>query len=308
MRTMRLTCRRAFTLIELLVVIAIIGILIALLLPAVQKIREAAARMQCQNNLKQLGLAAQNYESANGTLPPGLNSTSGMGTLAYLLPYVEQSPLYSQIPQAMFSLTNNTAGVWWGGAWTQSQSNIKIFLCPSDNAQNVSPSVGVFAFFGVQPNVCGFAIGADTIEGVYFAGNNPIGRTNYISSEGGLGVQADSWGNYNGPYSLNSKTKMTDIIDGTSQTIAFGEFFGGTNVGTRDYVASWIGAGSFPSAWGLGQTAQWYTYGSNHTGIIQFAFCDGSVRPLTKSGDYNSFVFASGKADNRVYDPGLLGQ
>src|SRR6516165_1269146 len=136
--------RGGFTLIELLVVIAIIAILIGLLLPAVQKVREAAARIQCTNNLKQIGLALHTYHDANKRFPPGYldgntdpNSTPdndvgpGWGWASFILPFIEQGNVYNQI--------NLKVGVGVGSNVGISQQPLVIYQCPSDSLQDAFP-------------------------------------------------------------------------------------------------------------------------------------------------------------------------
>jgi len=301
--------RRGFTLIELLVVIAIIAILIGLLLPAVQKVRSAASRMSCTNNLKQISLAAHTYDSTNGKLPPGINMTSYLGTLAYILPYVEQNAIYQQIPTGMFVLPpNTTGGVWWGGAWTPANNYIKTFLCPTDELQSISPTSGVFAYIYTGPGY---------VTGGYFGGANPtIGRTNYASNSGALGKSGDAfWDQWTGPYYQNSTVSIASIGDGTSNTIAFGEILGGTNPGSRNFVNSWIGGCNLPTAWALPTTTDWPNFGSKHE-MVNFGMCDGSVRSIRKfSGtatdwySTNWYVFQrmAGANDGQVYDPSAIG-
>ena len=123
--------RCGFTLIELLVVIAIIAVLIGLLIPAVQKVREAAFRAQCLNNLKQIGLAAHNYHSANRKLPPGASSTPAFASaLVIMMPYLEQANKYNQF-DFKYDVNNPTYNL---AAETQ---DVPIFLCPSDPSQGL---------------------------------------------------------------------------------------------------------------------------------------------------------------------------
>src|SRR5689334_3797378 len=135
--------RRGFTLIELLVVIAIIAVLIGLLVPAVQKVREAASRTQCTNNLKQLGLAAQNYHDANGHFPPGIGyyPTANNGTFGtyffHLLPYLEHAPLHkSALGSVLYPPPIGPTMVYYPGNNNVYSQRVTAFLCPSD------PSIG----------------------------------------------------------------------------------------------------------------------------------------------------------------------
>jgi len=285
----------AFTLIELLVVIAIIAILIGLLLPAVQKVREAASRMSCENNLKQIGLAALNYESAYGVLPPGnlLANGSYIGAEAILLPYIEQNNLYNQIPQTFFTTGN---GVWWGGAYSQACNQIKTYLCPSDTAATVTPTNGVWAYI----YTAGY-----TVYGGYFGPTPALGKTDYAPCSGYIGAGDPT---YQGAYDTDSKTKIVAITDGTSNSFAFGEWLGGTDTGPRDFVGTWMGAGGMPSAWGLASPSAWYKFGGKHIGVVLFTYCDGSVHGVTRSCDYNTYVNASSIADGNVINWSLLGQ
>jgi len=182
--------RRGFTLIELLVVIAIIAILIGLLLPAVQKVREAAARAQCQNNLKQLGLAIHNYASANSSaLPYNLSYTPtgpGWGPFYYnLLPYIEQQNVYNR--------SLNT-GAGWGG--NNHNTIIKTYICPSDPAPNAGLTTNGWAATSYAPNFYLWCAtnNQDTTTGQYQSGprynigNIPDGTSNSIAIVERLGA------------------------------------------------------------------------------------------------------------------------
>jgi prepilin-type N-terminal cleavage/methylation domain-containing protein len=313
--------RGAFTLIELLVVIAIIAVLIGLLLPAVQKVREAAARIQCGNNLKQIGLAALDYHSAHQVLPPGVlmhkanvppwNSAnpyadSYTSCLVFLLPYIEQDNIYRTINPVDLD-PNQQPGGWWNREFGVAQAHIKTYECPSDN-----PYTGGLNVFAVM--TCGDAIPPPPGSDLYGASFGPggsvdtLGATNYASNAGYIGDVSDPGAvAYRGPYYANSNTKITEITDGTSNTIGFGETLGGTFPGARGSRFCWFGAGNLPTGFGLSEPTGWYTYGSKHTGVVLFVYCDGSVRPIRKGADFNNYVFASGAVDGQIVDFTQLG-
>jgi prepilin-type N-terminal cleavage/methylation domain-containing protein len=184
---------RAFTLIELLVVIAIIAVLIGLLLPAVQKVREAAARMSCSNNLRQIALAAHNYDSTFGRLPPGMDSQN-VGEMVYLLPFIEQQQRFNNFSfDPAFSLwnlnplnrppTNGTDNVPRPPALYGCEGLIKNLICPSAP----DPSEYVTALMFVDYAIPGQDFASAAHYGHIFSaapGRDVIGKSNYLGNGG----------------------------------------------------------------------------------------------------------------------------
>lgn len=207
--------RNAFTLIELLVVIAIIAILIGLLLPAVQKIREAANRMSCTNNLKQIGLGLHNHHDSylyfpagfTAIAPPGGDVAPGWGWSFHVLPYLEQDNMWKSQDQTQ-SVTNSALLA----------QKIKMYTCPSD-VQNQNFQV--------------YASGGIAINNVFAA---PSSYAAFVGGDETEVTTGDSKGMFHGIFYRNSKTRIAEITDGTSQTAMVAERACGITQGT------WAGA------------------------------------------------------------------
>jgi len=288
--------RPGFTLVELLVVIAIIGILVALLLPAVQAAREAARRMQCTNNLKQLALANHNYHDIYKTFPPNhifsvaaanAQNTEGWGWHVLILPQMEQQPLHDQLAVTKYTLTDTLAGLnpALPNPLPLLQTEIKGFVCPSDS-NKFAPLVHTSRHFGG---------GVGTNAGGW--GNWQPSATNYMSSRGmrnnnQINVNNDTHGMFMGVLSV----KLRDVLDGTSNTFLIGErdtIFcrSGTWIGVRNPRGN--GTRGFyyntancrvllnspdpPFAWNSREGCS-EGFSSLHPGGANFALADGSVR------------------------------
>ena len=315
----------AFTLIELLVVIAIIAVLIALLLPAVQAAREAARRAQCTNNIKQIGLAANNYESSNGCYPGGSYSATlfnpphwstypeNFSSFVRMLPYFEQAPMYNAV-----NFSSSTSA----GAENLTIAGVQInsLICPSDT-QNQSIQIPTTqASSGVTP---GWSF--DIIPALFPTPASNF-RQAFTSYAGNAGTFTFGFSNlmpstilqqFNGVIYNDSAVKIASVTDGTSNTMMYGEHSKGhlylldpgyavsDNCWNSGRWYDTLFATLYPVNLLIGNNINFgannasYYYptcaGSFHPGGANFGFCDGSVRFIKNS--ISSWTFNTGNAD-----------
>ncbi|MEW4564828.1 DUF1559 domain-containing protein [Bremerella sp. JC770] len=299
---------RGFTLVELLVVIAIIGVLVALLLPAVQQAREAARRIQCSNQLKQIGLSLHNYHDTHQVFPPlyiydspyddtaaqgggtgeltmDSGRSTGWGWCAFLLPFNEQT--------ALFDLGGIGQGTFPAQSAPACQTVVAGFICPSSSADN--------QVNGTNSGRCFFAekVGA----------NDLIATSSYVASHDNTqGRNKNEIGREIGGFGINSRTNFSKIVDGTSNTIAVGErsyaktaaysanrtvptWIGtcSANTGNQDFMFDIGGSSAFPMNYSGGSdNDRGKTFGSQHPGGAQFALFDGSVKFIPETIDVDT--------------------
>jgi len=297
--------RRAFTLVELLVVIAIIGILVALLLPAIQAARESSRRSQCSNNLKQIGIALQNFELTNKRLPPGARYKSGGkgrgSIMLFLLPYLEETALANSI-----SLDSPDLDTDVGPTRTKIASqNVATFICPSDSLEKAFPDIATHNYAASRGPTA-----------VY---NNPGCSCPLPATWAALAMApVDDPKNYAGPFTrVGSMTKLSHITDGLSKTIFFGE----VRPGCSEHVSSgWAytnnGNGYCTTLIPINYDTcrrdgpdnckllcNWTTevgFKSAHSGGAQFLLGDGSVHLLLETIDHQAYQYLGAKNDGFV--------
>ncbi|TWT34669.1 DUF1559 domain-containing protein [Blastopirellula retiformator] len=289
---------RGFTLVELLVVIAIIGVLIALLLPAVQQARDAARRMSCTNNLKQLALALHNYHDTFGSFPPsGIDGGKSHGMWIRLAPFYEQSAIYDQY---------NFTGTWRDNLPLCSESSMDALHCPS---------------------------GSTVITTL--ASEQPCPTTHYFGNSGPIGLNATTNANYardtsrenvssfgevadEGVFKLRSNLGLRDVTDGSSNTILVGElswnkypFYRAWNRGLH-----WTSNGLYMATTknhrypiNIGIKTPSFTmvannggYGSQHPGGANFATADGAVKFFPATIEMETYLALASRAGGEVVE------
>ena len=281
-------CRRGFTLIEILVVIAIVGALVALLLPAVQAAREAARRMSCTNNLKQIGIALHHYHDAQATLPMGYShkrdyTWGGFGWGTAILPYVEQKPIFDAVNFGWpaWSIENATVCI----------TPVGFYLCPSDDASQQ---------------------GQLDREGFRYA------MSSYVACFGSGDMDFGDPEDRRGLFSRNSSTRFAGITDGLSQTLAAGERHNGrfavlSSGGHLFAETVWVGAIKEDPDDDHGHTTLFQTghtpssremddrdAASRHPAGVNYVFGDGSVRFLKESIALSVYRALSTRAGNEA--------
>ena len=303
-----LSKRNGFTLIELLVVVVVIGILVSLLLPAVQQARESARRMLCQNRLHQIGIAFHNYNALHGRLPPGSilcqtdckNGTNeddeGWGWGAFLLPDLEEENLYDEL-----QVTSQTLHETLLQDITLIQKPLVAFRCPSDATGSTLAGTPDNRHFSGDAFPAPLSGGGGPIGYVYSGTSNYVGNRGYW----------DVIGSSDGVLYRNSAVRFIDISDGLSHTFLVGERH------FRCSSASWAGVrnANGTNLWGpyhvlgrvsvpiddktrVSSTKNWTADGeknrcaegfsSAHAGGVNFLFCDGSVHFINRSIDFNN--------------------
>ncbi|QEG24742.1 DUF1559 family PulG-like putative transporter [Mariniblastus fucicola] len=322
--------RYGFTLVELLVVIAIIGILIGMLLPAVQQVREAARRTQCMNNMRQIALACLNFESAHMRFPTGALGVADpvlpgvepqrMGLLAQILPHIEANNVAAMcepnLSTKRYGDDGAGYGVWInynlaGGATTRFAAlyNIPAFRCPTDSVPSTDKTADVTRTYGVGPSSVTVTLGGWGDWSSNLLGEE-YGLTNYIGVAGVLGddsSESDNWSAHDGMFLNRSRTTFGRMSDGSSNIIMMGEVvtepldewpWPGETVGRAWIGTHTIGTVFWPdSSWG---PAQLFEYASGHPGTVSFSRGDGSVGAVSEDTDATVIRNMSGIADGTV--------